>query len=104
MKRNGKQIEEVTTVIIQQNAIVVTETVMDDDRIPPHRRCPICWGENRGVGCAYNTNDPYSTGQDDWPPNVQRRYYRCTKTLREDRGPCGHTWVIGVKTEIVELP
>lgn len=78
---------------------------ISEESIPKHRQCPQCWGTRRGVGCAYDSRKPYDSGQDDWAPNVRRRYYRCTRTLNPDEhGPCGHTWVVTIEaTETVKV-
>lgn len=44
--------------------------------VPPHKQCPLCWGERRGVGICDGT---YKKGS-----SYLKRYYRCNQ--------CAHTW------------
>jgi len=58
--------------------------------IEDFRHCPICWSGNGGYGTAYSTHG-------------RTRYYKCDKTTKEDRGPCGHTWTVEVKLEVIKV-
>ena len=57
--------------------------------IEDYRHCPICWGGNGGYGTAYSTQG-------------RTRYYKCTQTTT-DKGPCGHTWSVLVKLEVIRV-
>ena len=52
------------------------------DRVPAHRRCPLCWTGQRGKGNAYSKSG-------------NRRYYRC--------GSCAHTWTATVTLEVTRI-
>jgi hypothetical protein len=57
--------------------------------IEEHRHCPICWSGNGGYGTAYSTQG-------------QTRYYKCNQSTT-DKGPCGHTWTVLVKLEVIRV-
>jgi hypothetical protein len=57
--------------------------------IEDYRHCPICWGGNGGYGTAYSTQG-------------RTRYYKCDKSTT-DKGPCGHTWTVLVKLEVIRV-
>jgi hypothetical protein len=57
--------------------------------IEEHRHCPLCWGGHGGYGTAYSTQG-------------QTRYYKC-KQATTDKGPCGHTWTVLVKLEVIKV-
>lgn len=61
-------------------------------KVEEHRRCPICWGERGGVGIASSSDG-------------QTRYYKCrgVDPERPDGFPCGFTWKVIVKTQIVAV-
>jgi hypothetical protein len=57
--------------------------------IEEYRHCPICWSGNGGYGTAYSTHG-------------RTRYYKCDQSTT-DKGPCGHTWSVYVKLEVVKV-
>lgn len=57
--------------------------------IEDHRRCPLCWGGHGGYGTAYSTQG-------------RTRYYKCNQATT-DKGPCGHTWTVLVKLEVIKV-
>lgn len=48
--------------------------------VPDYRRCPLCWGRDKGVGVAQSNNQITST--------KSIRYYKCNT--------CSHHWSIPV--------
>ena len=57
--------------------------------IEEYRQCPLCWGGHGGYGTAYSTQG-------------QTRYYKCNRATT-DKGPCGHTWTVVVKLEVIKV-
>ena len=55
--------------------------------IESYRRCPICWERSGGYGLAYSTHGP-------------TRYYKCSAAA-DGQQPCGHTWTVTVKVEVL---
>jgi hypothetical protein len=58
--------------------------------IEPYRHCPLCWEGSGGYGDCYSTQG-------------RTRYYKCCQTTNPDAGPCGHTWTVFVKLEVVKI-
>ena len=58
--------------------------------IEEYRHCPVCWSGNGGYGSAYSTHG-------------RTRYYKCDKSTSAERGPCGHTWTVEVKLEVIKV-
>lgn len=71
-----------------------------ESHVPAHRRCPSCWGRRKGYGVAYSTQG--NPGFEEWPTHTRTRYYKCKQALSE-LGPCGYTWSVTVKTEVVRV-
>jgi hypothetical protein len=65
------------------------ETAAKERVVEEHRRCPICWEGNGGYGTAYSKHG-------------RTRYYKCNQS-RTDQGPCGHTWTVLVKLEVLAV-
>lgn len=55
--------------------------------VPDYRRCPLCWGRDKGVGVAQSTNPITST--------MSTRYYKCKS--------CSHHWTKTVYKGFVPL-
>jgi hypothetical protein len=71
----------------------ITETPAEKPQlrtIEEYRHCPVCWNGNGGYGTAYSTHG-------------RTRYYKCDKCTKGDRGPCGHTWTVEVKLEVIKV-
>jgi len=58
--------------------------------IEEYRHCPLCWSGNGGYGTAYSTHG-------------QTRYYKCDQSTQPGKGPCGHTWTVLVKLEVMRV-
>ncbi len=69
--------------IQQRVPIVETRTGTD---VPEHKRCPICWGRDKGVGISDGVYRKASS--------FLRRYYKCNS--------CGHTWTKNFTPEQVK--
>lgn len=62
---------------------------LGESDVPLHRRCPLCWEGNKGIGKAYSKQG-------------RTRYYKCARTLR-GAPPCGFTWTATVKIEVTKV-
>lgn len=69
------------------NRVVRDGTPVAVPNVPEYRRCPLCWGRDKGKGKAYHTKRV--------SPAVSTRYYRCDC--------CGHTWPQKVRKEVFPL-
>lgn len=58
------------------------------NRIPKHRRCPICWNGYGGRGLCKHTESSTQSA-------ISIRYYRCDQ--------CGHSWKQPVETRILQI-
>lgn len=74
----------------QEKAVEQSADKMPSRVIEPHRHCPLCWTGNGGYGTAYSKHG-------------RTRYYKCDQSTNENRGPCGHTWTVEVKLEVVKV-
>lgn len=54
-------------------------------KVPQHKRCPICWGRDKGVGVSDGVYRKASS--------YLRRYYKCNN--------CSHTWTVNFTPEQV---
>lgn len=71
-------------------ATVAKEQPAPQREIEAYRRCPICWQGNGGYGLAYSTQG-------------RTRYYKCSKTNKDNSLPCGHTWTALVTLESIRI-